>query len=89
MRHITRESMRPSEELENDPEMTLELFGFEAVGWTSHSPIVRLDGDTTQPDASSSKNPAAPPSNRRHFNSEWAEACKWLKHDNKNGIMFW
>ena len=46
------------------------------------------DGDTTQADASSSRNPTAPPSKRRCFNSEWAEGHEWLKHDNENGVMF-
>ena len=83
MRDITREPMRPSEE------MTLELFGFvKQSAMTSHSPTARLDRNTTQADASSSKNPTAPPLKRRHFNSEWAEGCKWLKHDNENGVMF-
>ena len=66
-----------------------ELFGFvKQSAMTSHSPIPRLDSDTTQADASSSKTPAAPPSKRRHFNSEWAEGHEWLKHDNENGVMF-
>ena len=66
-----------------------ELFGFvKQSAVTSHSPTPRLDNDTTQADASSSKNPAAPPSKRRRFNSEWAEGCEWLKHDNENGVMF-
>ena len=79
--------MRPSEELENESEMTLELFGFvKQSAVTSHFPTARLDSDTTQADASSSKNPTAPPSKRRGFNSEWA--CEWLKHYNENGVMF-
>ena len=74
MHDITRESMRSSEELENESEMTLELFGFaKQLAMTSHSPTTRLDSDTTQADASSSKNPTTSPSKRRHFNSEWAE----------------
>ena len=60
MRNITREPMRPSEELENE---CLELFGFvKQSAMTSHSLTARLDSDTTQADASSSKNPTAPPS---------------------------
>ena len=75
MRDITREPMRPSGELENESEMTLELFGpfVKQSAVTSHSPTPRLDGNITQADASSSKNLAAPPSKRRRFNSEWAE----------------
>ena len=74
MCYITRES-----------EMTLELFRFvKQSAMTSHSPTARLDSDTMQPDASSSKNPSAPPLKRRHFNSEWAEGHKWLKHDNES-----
>ena len=70
MRAITREPMRPSKELENESEMTLELFGFvKQSGVTSHSPMARLDSDTRQADASSSKNRTAPPWKRRHFNS--------------------
>ena len=84
--------MRPSGELENEPrsEMTLELFGpfVKQSAVTSHSPIPRLDGDTTQADASSSKILAAPPSKRRRCNSEWAEGREWLKHDNENGVIF-
>ena len=39
MRIIIREPMRPSEELENESEMTLELFGFvKQSAVTSHSP---------------------------------------------------
>ena len=69
--------------------MTSELFGFvKQSAVTSHSPTARLDSDTTQADASSSKNPTAPPSKRRRFNSEGAEGREWLKHDNKNGVMF-
>ena len=83
---IRREPMRPHEELENKSEMTLELFGFvKQSAVTSHSPTTRLDSDTTQADASSSKNPAAPSSKGRCFNSEWAEGCEWL---NENSIMF-
>ena len=67
MRDVTREPMRPSEELKNESEMTFDLFGLSL----SHRSI--RDGDTTQADASSSKNPTAPPSKRRRFNSEWAE----------------
>ena len=60
MRDITREPMRPSEELKNESEMTLELFRFmKQSAVTSHSPTARLDSDTTQADASSSKNPTA------------------------------
>ena len=86
MHDITREPMRPGEELENESEMTLEPFGFVKQSVvTSHSPTTRLDSDTTQADASSSKNPAAPSSKGRCFNSEWAEGCEWL---NENSIMF-
>ena len=63
--------MRPREELVNESEMTLELFGFVKQSVvTSHSPTARLDSDTTQADTSSSKNPTASPSKRRRFNSE-------------------
>ena len=66
--------------------MTLELFrSVKQSAVTSHSPTTRLDSDTTQADASSSKNPAAPLSKGRCFNSEWAEGCEWL---NENSIMF-
>ena len=72
MRDITRESMRPSEKLENESEMILELFGFVKQSvMTSHSPTAQLDSDATQADSSSSKNPTTPPSKRRRFNSEW------------------
>ena len=72
MRHVTREPMRPSGELENESEMTLELFGpfVKQSAVTSHSPTPRLDCDTMRADASSSKNPALPPSKRRRLNSE-------------------
>ena len=54
MRDITREPMRPSEELKNKSVMTLELVGFVKQSTvTSHSPTAQLDGDTTQADASS------------------------------------
>ena len=54
MRDITREPMLLSEELENELEMTLELFGFvKQSAVTFNSPTARLDGDTTQADASS------------------------------------
>ena len=87
---MTREPMWPSGELKNESEMTLELFRpfVKQSAVTSHSPTPQLDGDTTQTDASSSKNLAGPPSKRRCFNSEWAEGREWLKHDNENGIMF-
>ena len=89
MRDITREPLRPSEELKNESVMTLELFGFEKQSTvTSHSPTTQLDSDTTQADASSSKNPATQPSKRRRFNSEWAEGREWLKYDNENGVTF-
>ena len=44
---ITCEPMRPSEELENESEMTLELFGplVKQSAVTSHSPTARLDHD--------------------------------------------
>ena len=85
MRDITREPMWPSEELENESEeMTLLWI---CLGLSlSHCSI--RDGDTMQADASSSKYPTTPPSKRRRSNSEWAEGREWLKHDNKNGVMF-
>ena len=44
MRDITHEPMRPTEELENESEMTLELFGFvKQSAVTSHSPTAQLD----------------------------------------------
>ena len=71
MHDITCESMQSSEELENESEMTLELFGFaKQLAMTSHSPTAQLDSDTMQAAASSSKNPTTPPSKRRCFNSE-------------------
>ena len=90
MRDITREPMQPSGELENESEMTSEPSGpfVKQSAVTSHSLTLRLDGDTTQADASSSKNPTTPPSKRRRFNSEWAEGHEWLKHDDENGVMF-
>ena len=84
MHDITCEPMRPCEELEDESEMTLELFGsVKQLAVTSHSPTTRLDSDTTQADASSSKNPAAPSSKRRCFNGEWVEGHEWL---NKNSV---
>ena len=51
MHDITREPMRPSEELGNESEITLELFGFvKQSAMTSHSPTARLDSGTTQAD---------------------------------------
>ena len=86
MRDITCEPMWPSEELENESEMTLELFGFvKQSAVTSHSPTARLDSDTTQADSSSNKNPTTPPSKRRCFNTEWAEGHKWLSMTTKMG----
>ena len=76
MHDITREPMRPGEELENESEMTLEPFGFVKQSVvTSHSPTTRLDSDTTQTDASSSKNPIVPPSKRRCINNITACIC--------------
>ena len=73
---ITHEPMQPSDELKNKS----ELFGFvKQSAVTSHSPTAQLDSDTTQADASSSKNPTAPPLKRRRFNSEWVKGCKWLE----------
>ena len=89
MRNITREPMRPSEELKNECLDLFHVFGFVKQSvMTSHSPTARLDSDTMQADASSSKNPTTPPSKRSRFNSEWAEGREWLKYDNENGIMF-
>ena len=63
MHDITRESMRPSEELENESEMTLELFGVaKQLAMTSHSPTTQLDSNTMHAAGSSSKNPTTPPS---------------------------
>ena len=77
--------MWPSKELENESEMTLELFGFvKQSAVTSHSPTAQLDSDTTQADASSSKNPTAPPLKRRRFDSGWVEGREWLKYDNES-----
>ena len=43
--------MRPCEELANESEMTLELFGFlKQSAVTSYSPTARLDSDTTKAD---------------------------------------
>ena len=68
--------MWASEELENESEMTLELFGFVKQSVvTSHSPTTRLDSDTTQIDASSSKNPTVPPSKRRRISNITACIC--------------
>ena len=51
---LAREPMWPSEELQNESETTLELFGFvKQSAVTSHSPTARLDSDTMQADASS------------------------------------
>ena len=89
MHDITHESMWSREELKNESEMTLELFGVvKQLAMTSYSPTARLDGDTTQAAPSSSKNPTTPPSKRRHLNSEWAEGCANGKPDNENGAMF-
>ena len=58
MRDITCEPMRPCEELEDESEMTLELFrSVKQSSVASHSPTAQLDSDTIQADASSSKNP--------------------------------
>ena len=48
MRDVTHEPMWPSKELENESEMTLELFRFvKQSAVTSHSPTAQLDSDTT------------------------------------------
>ena len=39
-------------------------------------------------DACKSDDPTAPPSKRRHFNSNWMEGHTWLKHNQDNSVMF-
>ena len=88
MYDIAREPMQPSEELGNESEITLELFGFvKQLAMTSLSPTARLE--TVIPRR---QMPQAAKSYRATLENEvlqqWAEGRKWLKHDNENGVMF-
>ena len=67
--------------------MSSEQFGFVK---SVRSAVISsaVDSKDQTEDACKNDDPTAPPSKRRHFNSNWTEGHTWLKHDQDNSVMF-
>ena len=67
--------------------MSSEQFGFVK---SARSAVISsaVDSKDQTEDACKNDDPTAPPSKRRHFNSNWTEGHTWLKHDQDNSVMF-
>ena len=46
-----------------------------------------VDSEDQTEDACKSDDLTAPPSKRRHFNTNWTEGCTRLKHEQDNSMM--
>jgi hypothetical protein len=72
--------------------MTLEQFGFvkrSAAGSSAATPVSSGAMGSSDPTVSmTDEDPAAPPTKRRRFNSDWAKGRIWLKHDAESNVMF-